>query len=35
MIALDLEYVQRRSALLNLQIVLRTVSVVLTGRGAA
>jgi lipopolysaccharide/colanic/teichoic acid biosynthesis glycosyltransferase len=35
MIALDLEYVRRRSLLLNLQILWRTVFVVLNGRGAA
>ena len=35
MIALDLEYVRRRSLLFNLKILWRTVFVVLNGRGAA
>jgi lipopolysaccharide/colanic/teichoic acid biosynthesis glycosyltransferase len=35
MIELDLEYVERRSVWLNLWILLRTVPVVLLGRGAA
>ncbi|HVL31156.1 MAG TPA: sugar transferase [Solirubrobacteraceae bacterium] len=35
MIALDLEYAQRRSLWLNLTILLRTLPVVLLGRGAA
>jgi lipopolysaccharide/colanic/teichoic acid biosynthesis glycosyltransferase len=34
MIALDLEYVSRSSLLLDAQILLRTVGVVLTGKGA-
>jgi lipopolysaccharide/colanic/teichoic acid biosynthesis glycosyltransferase len=33
--ALDLEYIRRRGFLFDLQIVLRTVPAVLTGRGAA
>ncbi|MBW3607643.1 MAG: sugar transferase [Actinobacteria bacterium] len=35
MIALDLEYAQRRSFWLNVRILLRTLPVVLLGRGAA
>lgn len=35
MIALDLEYVERRSLRLNLWIILRTVPAVLSGRGAS
>jgi lipopolysaccharide/colanic/teichoic acid biosynthesis glycosyltransferase len=35
MIALDLEYVRRRSLRLNVEILLRTVPAVLLGRGAA
>jgi lipopolysaccharide/colanic/teichoic acid biosynthesis glycosyltransferase len=35
MIALDLEYVRRRSLRLNIEILLRTVPAVLRGRGAA
>jgi lipopolysaccharide/colanic/teichoic acid biosynthesis glycosyltransferase len=35
MLALDLEYVRRRSLALNLAIMLRTVWVMLAGRGAA
>ena len=34
MVELDLEYVSRRSLWLNMSILVRTVSVVLTGRGA-
>ena len=34
MIELDLDYVQRRSLLLNLWILLRTIPAVLTRRGA-
>jgi undecaprenyl-phosphate galactose phosphotransferase len=35
MIALDLEYVRRRSFRLNVEILLRTVPAVLFARGAA
>jgi lipopolysaccharide/colanic/teichoic acid biosynthesis glycosyltransferase len=35
MLALDLEYVRRRSLALDLRIMLRTVWVMLSGRGAA
>jgi len=35
MIALDLEYVRRRSLWVNVKILARTLPVVLLGRGAA
>jgi lipopolysaccharide/colanic/teichoic acid biosynthesis glycosyltransferase len=35
MIELDVDYVRRRSLWLNLQILLRTIPVVLFARGAA
>jgi lipopolysaccharide/colanic/teichoic acid biosynthesis glycosyltransferase len=35
MLAIDLEYVERRSLGLDLQIMMRTVGVMLAGRGAA
>jgi lipopolysaccharide/colanic/teichoic acid biosynthesis glycosyltransferase len=34
MIQLDLEYIRRRSVLLDLWIVIRTIPVVMTGHGA-
>jgi lipopolysaccharide/colanic/teichoic acid biosynthesis glycosyltransferase len=35
MIALDLEYARTRTLWLNIRILLRTIPVVLNGRGAA